>query len=125
MNMSPSIHNVNPNKLLADARAYFTAADDSYLAFPQVVSHGSTFNNNSLSSEVGYADFTQVLAEKVSRIVKVRGERLPETPQLPRKPCVAAVVLGRSCLINLHSLRGPVDALAALHPILPRWPDDG
>ncbi|MDL2403312.1 aspartate aminotransferase family protein [Rhizobium mayense] len=85
-------------------------------------SHGGTFNNNVLSMAAGLAGFTKVLTEEASRRVNAIGDWLrSETNTALERHAVAAVVLGRGSLMNLHFVDGVVETPAQLKERDVRW----
>jgi len=79
-------------------------------------SHGGTFNNNVLSMTAGLCGFTEVLTAAESRRINVLGDHLRES--LNQILCgyrVAATVLGRGSVMNLHFTEGPIETPAQLH----------
>lgn len=88
---------------------------------PDAFSHGGTFNNNILSMAAGLAGFTQVLTEEASRRMNNQGDRLRDSLNAALTTRgIAAVVLGRGSLMNLHFVPGPVQTPAALEGSDPR-----
>jgi glutamate-1-semialdehyde 2,1-aminomutase len=84
-------------------------------ASPGAFSHGGTFNNNLLSMAGGLAGFTEVLTEASVTEINERGDRMRERMnRLLGEQEIAAVVLGRGSLMNLHFVTGPVETPAQL-----------
>ncbi|MBX3566541.1 MAG: aminotransferase class III-fold pyridoxal phosphate-dependent enzyme [Rhizobiaceae bacterium] len=90
-------------------------------ASPKAFSHGGTFNNNILSMTAGFTGFTQVLTEEASKRVNDTGDYLRDglNAAIGRRG-VAATVLGRGSLMNIHFVPGPVDTPAPLDRQDPR-----
>jgi glutamate-1-semialdehyde 2,1-aminomutase len=73
-------------------------------------SHGGTFNNNVLSMAAGLCGLTQVLTEAESRRINTLGDELRTTlNQRLTGLQLAATVLGRGSVMNLHFSAGPIE----------------
>lgn len=84
-------------------------------ARPGAFSHGGTFNNNVLSMAGGLAGFTEVLTEDASRAINERGDRMRAALEATiTRHGIAAVVLGRGSLMNIHFVQGPVTTPTSL-----------
>ncbi len=82
---------------------------------PKGFSHGGTFNNNILSMMGGFAGFTQVLTqEAVARVNQVGDSLRHDMNRAIKRQGIAATVIGRGSLMNLHFVAGPVSTPADL-----------
>jgi glutamate-1-semialdehyde 2,1-aminomutase len=88
---------------------------------PKGFSHGGTFNNNILSMMGGFAGFTKVLTEAASMRVNEVGDSMRhDMNKAVKRHGVAATVIGRGSLMNLHFVAGPIHTPAHLHDADPR-----
>jgi glutamate-1-semialdehyde 2,1-aminomutase len=88
---------------------------------PKGFSHGGTFNNNILSMMGGFAGFTQVLTqEAVARVNQVGDSLRHDMNRAIKRHGIAATVIGRGSLMNLHFVAGPVSTPADLEGSDPR-----
>jgi glutamate-1-semialdehyde 2,1-aminomutase len=84
-------------------------------ASTRAFSHGGTFNNNVLSMAAGLCGLTQVLTETESLRINALGDQLRSTlNQRLADLQLAATVLGRGSVMNLHFCAGPIDTPAQL-----------
>ncbi|ASP69735.1 aspartate aminotransferase family protein [Sinorhizobium meliloti] len=91
-------------------------------ARPNAFSHSGTFNNNVMSMAAGLAGFTKVLTEEASRKVNAIGDWLrSEMNAALEHHSVAATVLGKGSLMNLHFVDGIVETPTQLKERDVRW----
>jgi len=84
-------------------------------ASAKAFSHGGTFNNNVLSMAAGLCGLTEVLTAAESERINALGDHLRNALNRSLENSgVAATVIGRGSVMNLHFTQGPVETPAQL-----------